>query len=144
MKMSRKKLHHNNWSRRLLPSIDIVDLFGNVTLVTFFNMTKKRSFNLCVTNNTLLYGFTLLKTSLCMWYWGNMSSRLSSNFKANASELLENLEKCFLVAGIIVMYKCKYCLNNKILHWIASEFQESFQWRFLDTGFNQWVINKWQ
>ena len=33
-----------------------------------------------------------------MEYWGNISSRFSSNCRANASELLENLEE-----GIIII-----------------------------------------
>ena len=35
----------------------------------------------------------LLITSLSMWYRGNISSRISNNSEANASELLEILEE---------------------------------------------------
>ena len=40
-------------------------------------------------------GENLLITSLCLWYWGNISSRFSNKSEAFSSERLENLKEMF-------------------------------------------------
>ena len=44
---------------------------------------------------TSLYVVKMSLVLLCMWYRGNISLRFPSNFEADASELLGNLEEIF-------------------------------------------------
>ena len=44
-----------------------------------------------VTHNYVFEDLSLMTTSMSMYYWENMSSKVSNNYEAFASELLDSL-----------------------------------------------------